>query len=309
MKYRVSSPELHMSNRTAKFVSAIFASLLAGAPLSTVSHSAAADCLSGPKDQTPDGSHWHYRIEHPSERHCWYLRKEDDKASQLASPNLTPAAKPVSSNTEPAIQRSIADAHAELPQGTSVPTVQNSSVQGSSVTAVNSVRADTAPANTGIANAQTSVIATRWPGQPDANSPVSPQAAATNPVASAPSNSTTAVPRAVAAVTLATADSSSKSQFTSIPVLLTITMGALSLAAVMGSAIFRFGSTRWTAEREMRGPRRVDWGATRAGDPARSAYAHPRKPRGGIPRDPRPVDDPDRRIAEMLARLSRTAAA
>ena len=56
-KYCVS-PEMHMPNRTAKFVSAIFASILAGAPLTTISHSAtvaADDCLSGPKGQTPAG--------------------------------------------------------------------------------------------------------------------------------------------------------------------------------------------------------------------------------------------------------------
>jgi hypothetical protein len=32
-------------------------------------------------------------------------------------------------------------------------------------------------------------------------------------------------------------------------------------------------------------------------------------PEGNLPRDPRAADDPDRRIAEMLARLSRSAAA
>ena len=43
-----------MPNRTAKFASAVFASLLRGTPLATVSHGAAPaadDCLSGPKGQ------------------------------------------------------------------------------------------------------------------------------------------------------------------------------------------------------------------------------------------------------------------
>ena len=51
-KRSVSSPETHMPNRTAKFVSAVFASVLAGIPLATASHSAtpaADDCLSGPR--------------------------------------------------------------------------------------------------------------------------------------------------------------------------------------------------------------------------------------------------------------------
>ena len=67
-----------MPNRTAKFVSAIFASILAGTPLATISHGetvAADDCLSAPKGQTPAGGHWYYRIEHGTKRHCWYLAR------------------------------------------------------------------------------------------------------------------------------------------------------------------------------------------------------------------------------------------
>jgi hypothetical protein len=301
MKYRASSPELHMSNRTAKFVSAIFASLLAGAPFTAISHSAAADCLAGPKDQTPEGSHWYYRIEHPSERHCWYLRKEDEKAAQLASPNSEPVAKPVPAKTQPAIQRSIADAHAELPQDTAATTDQRTPVPAPDTAGTNAVMA------VPQAPVQTSVITSRWPGQPDMSSPVSPQPVATTTVATAPPK--TATPPAAAAVTLATADSSSKKQFGSIPMLLTVVMGALSLTAVMGGAIFRFGSTRSIGEPERRGPRRVNWGSSSGDGLARSAHPHPRMPEDDFPRDPRAADDPDRRIAEMLARLSRARAA
>jgi hypothetical protein len=308
-----------MSNRTAKFVSAIFAILLAGTSLATISHSAPAECLSGPKDQTPEGSHWHYRIEHPSERHCWYLRKEDGQLSQLASPDSPTPAKPVPPQTEPAIQRSIANARAEVP-----PAKTAIAMQPVPATAGTE---NTVWGNAGAVNTETSTIASRWPGQPDTGSLVSPQpvspqssaaaptaspvaSSAASPVASAPSNSKTAAPRAVAAVTLATADSSSKSPFSSIQMLLTIAMGALSLAAVMGSALFRSGRTRRTGERdESRGHRRVNWGSHGAGDLARSAYRNPNMPEGNLPRDPRAADDPDRRIAEMLARLSRSAAA
>jgi hypothetical protein len=303
VKYRVSSPELHMSNRTAKFVSAIFASLLAAAPFTTTSHSAAAECLSGPKDQTPEGSHWYYRIEHPSERHCWYLRKEDEKAAQLAPSNAAPAANPVLPKPQPAIQRSVADAHAELPQDTGATTAQRPPVP-----VIDTAVTDAARASAGMAvqaPVPASVVTSRWPGQPDISSPVGPQAAAVVAVANAPSRAVTAP----AAVTLATADASSKSQFGSIQMLLTIVMGALSLAAVMGGAIFRFGSTRSISTPETRAPRRVNWGSSNSEGLARSAYTHPRMSAGDVFRDPRAADDPDRRIAEMLARLSRSAAA
>jgi hypothetical protein len=110
-----------MPRRPAKFVSAIFAGVLAGIPLATISHGAspaADDCLSGPKDQAPQGSHWYYRIDHATKRHCWYLKGE--KPSQSAAANPAPSTKPVSSNADAATQRSIADAHAEWPAQTTI---------------------------------------------------------------------------------------------------------------------------------------------------------------------------------------------
>jgi hypothetical protein len=59
--------------------------------------------------------------------------------------------------------------------------------------------------------------------------------------------------------------------------LLIVILGALSIAGLIGSAIIRFGGAPPVGGRDMRG-------------------------------DPRAADDPNRRIAEMLARLSRTAA-
>src|SRR5712664_4988322 len=100
-----------MSSRTAKFASAICASLILGAPLTTISDSAARaddECLSSPKDQTPQGGHWYYRIDRVTKRHCWYLKVDDEKPSQAA-------AKPVSPKIALPVQRSIAEARAELP--------------------------------------------------------------------------------------------------------------------------------------------------------------------------------------------------
>ena len=107
-----------MPNRTAKFVSAILASFLAGTPLATVSHGAADpadDCLSGPKGQTPQGSHWYYRIERATKRHCWYLADQREPLSQTAAPNPSASAKPLPQDAKAAMQTSVADAHAELP--------------------------------------------------------------------------------------------------------------------------------------------------------------------------------------------------
>jgi hypothetical protein len=55
-----------MANRIAKFASAIFASLLAGAPITIITSSfahAAGDCQTKPGSETRQGQHWYYRIE------------------------------------------------------------------------------------------------------------------------------------------------------------------------------------------------------------------------------------------------------
>src|ERR1700754_4901121 len=116
---------MQMSYRAAKFASAILASFLASAALPAISYSAAPaadDCLSGPKDQTPQGGHWFYRIEHGTKRHCWYLKDASDKTSQAAPAtsqappaSSAPVANPAPPSRETTAQRSLADAHAELP--------------------------------------------------------------------------------------------------------------------------------------------------------------------------------------------------
>jgi hypothetical protein len=276
-----------MSNRTAKFVSAIFASLLAGAPLTAVSHSAAqaADCLLAPKGAPREGGHWYYRIDHATQRHCWYVRDEE-KLSQAAPEDSALPASPVSPQKPIAAQRSIADAHAELPLPQT--RIEPASVANTPWPAA--TPADTS-ANTGVVNTQSSLVATRWPEQSDAGSPITPESTAAGPPANAPSNPKALPPAAVAAVPLAAADVSSKSRLGSIPIpmLLTVIMGALSLAAVMGGAMFGFGGTRRIGQPEIRSRRRVNWDLA------------------DIPREQRAADDPNRRIEQMLAQLSRSA--
>src|SRR5260370_11951354 len=104
-----------MGNRIAKVASAIFASLLAGAPITIITSSfahAAGDCQTEPGSETRQGQHWYYRIEHGTKRHCWYLREEGERAEQATSSEGTAAA---SRRNETAVRGSIADAHGELP--------------------------------------------------------------------------------------------------------------------------------------------------------------------------------------------------
>jgi hypothetical protein len=59
--------------------------LVVSARAETPATPAAADCLAKPNEPSAKGSHWYYRVAHPSGRHCWYQRPVDaaqDAASE-----------------------------------------------------------------------------------------------------------------------------------------------------------------------------------------------------------------------------------
>lgn len=303
-----------MQNRTAKFVSAIFASLLAGTPLTTVSHSAvpaADDCLSKPKGHAPEGSHWYYRIDRASKRHCWYLGEEREKLSRARPQDSAPIADPASPQKDTATQRPVADAHAELP----LP--QARVEQETSVSAWPRIPATTANAasveNGQLANApdaktQLSVIASRWLDPSGVSSSASPAPTTGNSGEAVQLNSEEAPLPAVPPS--AAADLSSEKQSGSVQMLLLVMMGALVLAGVIGRAIFRFGRMRQAGRRQTRSDRRAIWDSVDTDRPSAPAYprAAASKRSVDIPRELRQADDPNGRIAEMLARLSKSAA-
>jgi hypothetical protein len=329
-----------MPNRTAKFVSVLFASLIAGAPFITASHSAPAPdeaekCLAGPKGTPPQGGHWYYRVERATKRHCWYIGDEKEKVARTA-PTISSAsadsASPASPPKNAAAQRTIADARAELP----LPQMQvepesSNTGQRAVAPAANTAGTDTNQrANAWDTNpqssAQSSLIASRWPESSGVSPSASPAPApATDQSAATVQPDAVEAPApAIAPVTLAAADSSAARQTGSIQTLLIVIIGALSLAGLMGSAIFRFGSMRWTGGRDVGGDRRDRRAIWDSVSPSPMAYPSSdapmpvadisretrliRRETRVIPLETRAADDPNRRITEMLARLSRAAA-
>jgi hypothetical protein len=310
-----------MSHRAAKFASAILASFLVNAPLTTISYSAASaadDCLLEPKDQTPQGGHWFYRIERGTKRHCWYLRDENDKLSQTAPTNILPAVKPVSPSPETTGQRSLADARAELP----LPHTRFDPPPGANAgqrmvaPAVNAAIPDSNQLATAPdPSPQASLIASRWPDPSTLNTSTDPGPATDHSDANL---QVAAASPAVATVPLAAADISSVKQPVPMQTLLLVVIGALALAGLIGSVVFRFGSRRRTNRR--RGSQRVNWDSVALDRPSPSKYPgpHARMPRANIPRELRAANDPndkvdpndgiaDDRITEMLARLARSS--
>src|SRR5260370_27095846 len=174
---------MHMSNRTAKFVAAIFASFLAGTAVAPLSYDAARagneaqaadNCLAGPKGQTPAGGHWYYRIDHTTKRHCWYLGDEREKVARDARQEPPSQAKPVAANPvspqkEATTQRTIADARAELPlpqaqiEPTSPANGQWPAAAAPYTAAANMAnQEDSQGTNARDTNTQSSLIASRW---------------------------------------------------------------------------------------------------------------------------------------------------
>jgi hypothetical protein len=301
-----------MSNRTAKFVSALFASVLAGAPLGTLSQGAAhaaEECLSAPKGASPEGKHWFYRIDHATKRHCWYLGQRD-KHSQTAT-RSSRSEKSAAAKAESSSRRSIADAHAELPATTRIEPANPSdtpirAAPADQMVVAENTRAMAAPGP----DTQGSVVASRWPDLPAASAAMSPPPGMTNLAANQASSSEAAAPAAVAAVPVAAAGSPRQTAPGSIPMLLAVIAGALALAGIIASIVFKFGGARRVLEPSVRTRRDSIWHST--GDESVMQFAHGEEdaalsPRTGFGDSHDQTDEWSDRLPEFLARAPRRA--
>jgi hypothetical protein len=334
-----------MPNRTAKFASAVFASVLAGANFTGVSSDTArADdsCLTAPKGTAPAGSHWYYRIEHATQRHCWYVRDEKDKQAR-AAPQDTAAATDTASAPDDTpsvrdnagVSKSVADAHAEL-QPPQAPAQQPANALANQRPAAIGVdpaaAANIPPANRSDASVQHSIVAQRWIGSSSAAADNSTEATppSTSDATSQPDDPAPAPSPVATAVPLAAADAPSMLQSNPIQAMLMIIIGALAFAGLAGSIIFRFGRSPSPA---MQDRRQAIWDTAFDELPQRPVLpaSAVRRPNIGIPRelqdelrnalrddtpdrlhhqprdDWRAVEDPNDRIVEMLARLAKSA--
>jgi hypothetical protein len=96
-----------MPKRITLFVAGTFVSLLAAFALTTLSGRAvrAAECITEPNADSPQGSHWYYHLDRASNRKCWNLKPQGP--NQVALPVPLPSPRPISQPT--------ADRPAELP--------------------------------------------------------------------------------------------------------------------------------------------------------------------------------------------------
>ena len=317
-----------MPNRSANFAAALFAGILAGANITAVTElraQAAADtCLTAPKGTTPAGSHWYYRLERGTKRQCWYLKDENDKSARAApqepqepSPAAeaaSAAADPVPPPPRPAVRKSVANARAELtsPRARIEPESSAPVEPQTTGVALGARIANSPVAAAPNADTPSSTVATRWPEVSSINPSGNIRTAAADVPARQPEYAD-AAPQP-APVALAAADSSMAKQSASMQMLFLVMAGALALAGITASLVFRFGRAR-ARQPAVRADRRAMWDSihrerTPHGErPSPSMYPDEDTPvwrRSGHD-DPRAPDDPQRRVTEMLSRLARSA--
>ncbi len=306
-----------MTQRTAKLVSALFASLLAGAPFVTASHGAPAEadkCLSGPKGAPPAGGHWYYRIDRATKRSCWYIGDAREKLSRAAPATSPPPASSAPSPNSASTPLSVANARAELPLPQTRVGPEIAATGRSAAEAANPASSRGANAEDG--NAQRSVVASRWfePTSMASSAPSQPRAGNSADQPSAVSEA--APPTPAATFRLAAADASVARSPGSVVQLLIAIVAALALAGLLARVIFRLSGARGSGRRNIQVDRRVNWDLAGISGPPLSADAGggaSRRdfvplPEGSLPRDPGPASDPNERIAQMLTRLARSAA-
>ncbi|MCW1991463.1 hypothetical protein ACVJGC_000298 [Bradyrhizobium diazoefficiens] len=290
--------ETRMGNRTAKFISALVGSIIAGAPLAAVSQNApstsstanaAADCLTSPKSTAPQGQHWHYRLDRATKRQCWYLRAEGGKATQSAqatadTPNADSAAPP-----------SVQNARAEYiaPQTGAAPSSPN--MTAPAPTSAPQVMQQP-PGAIADNNAQQPAVAARWP---DASASSAAPAPATQPGATPPA-------KANAPVALAAAEIPADKPTGSLQTLLLVIGGALAIAGILASVIYRFAGARSRVKASDH--RRVNWDDWEPQDQDESRAPWLKAMPAVTPRaqPPRPIDfDAARPQAAQLAAIDR----
>lgn len=314
-----------MRNRTTTFVSAILVSSLAGFAIATASHQAAfaADtCLAGPKDATPAGSHWYYRVERGTKRHCWYLGDQRGKTSQAASARPPTSAKADLAQAAPPLQPTAANARAEFIGSPANNDSANASPAAQPAPAPDSIPTDssqhTAPQG---ADAQPATVTSRWP-DPSSNRPynnLAPHLAAKSNNDAQPAAQRTVPSPAPSIAPRVAGDPAPRSSSYSIPTLLVGLAGALALAGLLGFAVVRFGGASRFSRRKA-DHRNSVWDVVDDNNPPPWMSHEPTMP----PSDPRPVKreidasarqadtrrvtEPGNDILEILSRASRSAA-
>ena len=252
-----------MKSRAAYFVAAIIASILysatafAAPDASEQAEPRADTCLTSPRDYTPPGTRWRYRLERETGRRCWFLKDEERPTAKSSEPkaseqkaaeqNTAAEEEPAPARKKAAAARTLSDARAELSQAHAEPAKPSAARSATDPAVAESSQPSTAKSVTMLAPN----TATRWPApmsttvqansqaNPPAHpaSPAEPNADARQAQAATPPAKPQVMPRAVPPMP-------AYEKPMSTPMLVTIIAGGLSVFGVLMSLFFAWLASR-----------------------------------------------------------------
>src|SRR5215467_765087 len=149
-----------MADRTAIVASAVFASFLACIALTAVAGRpayAGDDCITEPKDQPSQGSHWYYHVDPVTHRKCWHQGAGGLTIHQVGSSKSSLSGKTISQQgPEVGRQQPTASSHTEQPIVEAQPTASGLTGQSTPETSTDAAGAENPPQ---------SIPSSRWPDQ------------------------------------------------------------------------------------------------------------------------------------------------
>jgi hypothetical protein len=91
-----------MSRRLTLAIPVFLAASLVAISFSATTGDAADECLSGPKGTAPKGSHWYYRVDRSTGRHCWYIGAEGQRMRSVSERTSQQTRKRVAQHSQQA---------------------------------------------------------------------------------------------------------------------------------------------------------------------------------------------------------------
>jgi hypothetical protein len=252
-----------MKSRAAKFVVALIAAILSSAngfAAPDNDEKRADTCLTSPREYAPPGTRWRYRVERGTGRHCWFLKDDAEKTAAKTGERSTAATEepaPAPPRRKSATPRSVSEAHAEFSQTPveqdSRPAPEQSAPAPAASAAAPAPGApafdNNPPSAARTANMLDPAAASRWPApmstmnpaaNPAATSPA-PPAEQSAEVRAAPAATPPAkpqpMPRAVPPVP-------ATEKPMSLPMLITVIVGGLSVLGVLVSLLLAWVTSR-----------------------------------------------------------------
>jgi len=295
-----------MTNRIARLLPCVAVGVFASLPFTTMplsAVSAADECRTSPKGEAPARQHWYYRIERGTKRHCWFLRDESETSSRAAtSTSARRTAPEAASTTETTLTRADADAHAEMPSlQTSVEDDPQNAARTPPVPFIDTRGSEQTLPNNGPPESPRSLVASRWPESTGMPAPADgPPPAPSFAVAAANANAgiddadADLTPTAALAAATANVEAPATGTLASLQLLLLVTLGALALTGLTGSAVYVVTRARRQPQPYAGSPRRLEW--PESGDRTPPPWLEPL----GID----PARDAEARSLEHLTRVS-----